>query len=668
MRKVAILFDGVYLDLFGDEEITLTRKATDYRDLGKVYTDFTQTFTVPATPNNNKALKHYYNMTVLNGFNQSENVSGRIEVDTLPVRSGVFIVEGAKLKNGLPVSYNLVFYGDLKSLKDTFGDDKLEDLDLSTYDHAHNFTNVEISVEGAGLSSGAVYYPLISPVRKWYYNSNSSEHGVNNIAYHTGHSSNEHGIWHYELKPALQLAKIIDAIEAKYSITFTSTFFASSAFTDLYLWLHRNEGYMPQVPAKLNWTNKTTSTAGYDDNYDLSTNTFTAPDTGSYFFRLDKSSLTPLLIEIRVNDEIYYRAINEPASGGLHDFYIDLEVNDTVNFYYATTSINTELAENCSFTIETQSPLPFRDISIDSGATDQTFAYTYAQINRIIPDVKVYDFMTYIMKLFNLVVYPIDSITFEVEPYSDWIGNNTHDISRYVDIGDIQLSKSSIYNNIEFKHKEPGTAAGKLYAGTFGDGFGNLSLDLNYRDADTFEVQSGFEMPIFERLFDADDDTATDISFAYITEDASDDPSPYLGGLWLLYYQDKATSLTKSFNLLTAAGGDNEVTAYHRFGISNDSSLSSNTLSLAFGASIDPYFGGQITRGLYNEYYKDQINALYDSRTRITDVEAVLPLSTIVTLQMNDYIVIGDLKFSINELKINLNTGRTKMKLINVVA
>ncbi len=247
MRKVALYFNDVYLDLFGDEDIVLTRKATDYRELGRVYTDFTQTFTVPATPKNNKALKHYYDMTVLNGYAQSESIPGRIEVDTLPVRSGLFIIEGAKLTNGLPSSYSLVFYGDLKSLKDTFGEDKLEDLDLSSYDHAHSFANVETGVEGAGLKSGEIYYPLISPVRKWFYNSASSNHDENNIAYHSGHSSNDHGIRHYELKPALKVAPIIDAIESKYGITFNSSFFASSAFTDLYLWLHRNEGYMPSI-------------------------------------------------------------------------------------------------------------------------------------------------------------------------------------------------------------------------------------------------------------------------------------------------------------------------------------------------------------------------------------------------------------------------------------
>ena len=52
-----------------------------------------------------------------------------------------------------------------------------------------------------------------------------------------------HGAYYYDFKPALKIAKIIDAIESKYSITFTSDFFADSKFTDLYLWGHRR-GYI----------------------------------------------------------------------------------------------------------------------------------------------------------------------------------------------------------------------------------------------------------------------------------------------------------------------------------------------------------------------------------------------------------------------------------------
>lgn len=658
MRKVALYFNDVYLDLFGDEDIVLTRKATDYRELGRVYTDFTQTFTVPATPKNNKALKHYYDMTVLNGYAQSESVPGRIEVDTLPVRSGVFIIEGAKFTNGLPSSYSLVFYGDLKSLKDTFGEDKLEDLDLSSYDHAHSFSNVETGVEGAGLKSGEIYYPLISPVRKWFYNSASSNHDDNNIAYHSGHSSNDHGIRHYELKPALKVAPIIDAIESKYGITFNSTFFGSSAFTDLYLWLHRNEGYMPVVTQPISVSVTTTF---LQHTWNNTTKILTADYDCTMTFRALGASGLPLIFDIYKNNVLVVRGYESSLT-----YSIDVLTDDEIEFRFATFSLGIE--NNATLTIELSDGVYTTGTGIQLLEFDaaQLFYYSYAYMNRIMPDVKVYDFMTSLIRMFNLIVYPTAANTFEIEPYSDWIGDQTHDISRYVDMNNMSLAKSNIFGNIEFNHNEPGTYAGKEYFGREGIGYGDLNLVLDYRDAETFEVESGAEMPIFERLIDADDDTATDISIASIIEDNTADPSPYLGGLWFLYYQDKATGLTKTFNLLTADGNDNEVSAYHRFGVCNESSLSANTLSLAFGATIDPYFGGLVTRGLYTEYYQEQVNDIFDSRTRITDLEAILPLNIIINLQMNDYLVVGDLIFRINEIKINLNTGRTKMKLINV--
>ena len=80
------------------------------------------------------------------------------------------------------------------------------------------------------LHSGNVIYPLISPVDDWFYDSGSNIHDDNDIAYHT--SNDTHGLDYYELKPAIKISKLIDAIESKYSITFTSTFFGTSKFTD----------------------------------------------------------------------------------------------------------------------------------------------------------------------------------------------------------------------------------------------------------------------------------------------------------------------------------------------------------------------------------------------------------------------------------------------------
>jgi hypothetical protein len=195
--------------------------------------------------------------------------------------------------------------------------------------------------------------------------------------------------------------------------------------------------------------------------------------------------------------------------------------------------------------------------------------------------------------------------------------------------------------------------------------FGDLELNLDFNDAETFSVELPFEMLVWERLFDEDDNTPTQLLTAFAVEDATTEPKPYIGKPFLFYYIDKPTSLTKSFNLLTAAGGDNEIDTYNRFGNANESSLSSGTLSLSFGADIDAFFGQSIPRGLYQEYYSDQINDVYDPRTRIFHVEAVLSLPVIIALEMNDTLTFGGNQYTIEEVQISLNTGRAKFKLIN---
>ena len=44
------------LDLFNDEKISITSQIGNANDIGKLYTDYTQSFTIPASKNNNQIL------------------------------------------------------------------------------------------------------------------------------------------------------------------------------------------------------------------------------------------------------------------------------------------------------------------------------------------------------------------------------------------------------------------------------------------------------------------------------------------------------------------------------------------------------------------------------------------------------------------------------------
>ena len=226
MYKVDLYIDGQRADLFQDENIEINLSVQNIKDISKVFGDFTNSFSIPASKANNKIFKHYYNVDIDGGYISNLRTDAFIEVNSNLFRAGVLELEGVQMKKGEPSSYSVGFYSNVTSLKDKFGEDQLNDLDLSSYDHAYNDTNIVTGLNGyvSGTSS-SIIYPLISPVANWYYDSGGgpTSHEPNNISYHNGH--NEHGVFYYDLKPAIKLQKIIDAIETKYGIEFQSDFF-----------------------------------------------------------------------------------------------------------------------------------------------------------------------------------------------------------------------------------------------------------------------------------------------------------------------------------------------------------------------------------------------------------------------------------------------------------
>jgi hypothetical protein len=75
MNKVDLYVNGFRLDLFDDEEITINLSVQNVQDISKVFTDFTQGFTVPASPRNNEILQHYYNSNITESTITTETFS-----------------------------------------------------------------------------------------------------------------------------------------------------------------------------------------------------------------------------------------------------------------------------------------------------------------------------------------------------------------------------------------------------------------------------------------------------------------------------------------------------------------------------------------------------------------------------------------------------------------
>ena len=66
MLQLQLYIDGQEVELHDNESVVLTQSLQDVLDIQKVFTDYSRTFNVPASKNNNKIFKHYHNPAIQN--------------------------------------------------------------------------------------------------------------------------------------------------------------------------------------------------------------------------------------------------------------------------------------------------------------------------------------------------------------------------------------------------------------------------------------------------------------------------------------------------------------------------------------------------------------------------------------------------------------------------
>jgi len=90
MNLVQLYIGKDKLDLFNDEDIVITSTIQNAKDISKIFTDFSQSFTIPASPTNNKKFKHFYNVDIATGYNYDgrKKIDAEIEINHSTFRKG----------------------------------------------------------------------------------------------------------------------------------------------------------------------------------------------------------------------------------------------------------------------------------------------------------------------------------------------------------------------------------------------------------------------------------------------------------------------------------------------------------------------------------------------------------------------------------------------------
>lgn len=643
MVALYIKVDGIAkrIELYDDEKISVTSSVQDIADVSKAKTDFTQSFTIPASVTNNEIFKHWYESSIEGGFDHRIKYDGFIEIDTQTFREGAFALNDVKYKDSKPDSYSIVFYGKAKSIKDIFKEDKIASLDFSSLNHSYTSTEVLAKINA---TTGFVAYPLFAHDRLYDYNTGGSDDITNNAG----------SIKWNSLFPAVKVSSILQAIEDKYNVVFEGAFLDYVQFSRLWM-LFKNTEKMSNIstPLKVNFTSKT---GGTDREINLATD-----EIGFDGFGYRTARLRIFTASTEAYDILIYK------NDVFHGQYVGVVGNS--NDLFISESISTQSLNN-RFTLFVKAPNGFTFTSqltygrgVPSSATYYTATGTSQTVGNTInivdyaPDIKVIDFFTGLVKMFNLVILPKESTTYELVPLELYYNNGKYnDISANVITDEIDIKKTSMYKNINFKYQASenilNNAFNNLFLPTRNFSYGDLAYEqIDSLESSTFTVDLPFENAMYERKTDSDFQTIT-----FKNKDLNNyNPKP------LLMYDNGQQDITPAirFDLLT--GGYTDISSYRRF--SND--INNGTLmTLNWGEEVSSWFLSSSVNGLYKRHYENYIGNVFDVKSRLVIVKAYFNPVELVNIKLNDRIIIRDKRYTINKMTSDLTTGETTFELL----
>lgn len=676
MQIIQLYIEGQRIDLFKDESVTITDSIQNVRDIAKVFTSFSKSFSIPASKTNNKIFKHYYNFDIDNTFDARIKVDATIELNNLPFRVGKVKLEGVKLKNNVPHTYKITFFGSTVDLKDKLGESKLSDLDLTEYDLNYNAETVRTYLAFKIEADSDIIVPLITHTQRLFYDSGShDEKGDGNLYWDTGHTQDLHGVKWNELKYAIRVNKIIEAIEDDYGLQFSTDFFKNTSkerFDHLFLWLHRKSGKVEDLsggtkvdtlvdafPVTLNGAIQSRGT------YVFSTlSEFEIVEWKVILQPVDLTQVYTVTLRDDFNN-ILYR--NENHTGNLTvspnyvpnlNYYLWIEASGQVSF----NNIGWAIKYRDVFTNQVF------DVDYDTGAyqTELDFRFNVA---KQMPNIKILDFLTGLFKTFNLTAYEQDGIIV-VKPLDDFYADfNTYNIDDYIDVSNSTVNVALPYKEVFFKFKDTKSFLANKYGELQNKEWGGLEYSDNTSDlvGGIYKIEVPFGHMMFENITDPNTENKTNIQWGYSVNDSQ---SAYLGSPLLFY--PKFVSFTSNISFVDVVDENGKPTSHRSLsGLNiplNSPSVDPNSNPFNFNFALEPseYTGGtDFNETLFTEYYSKYIKSVFNPKQRITKISAYLPLRILLNYKLSDRFVINGRSYKINSITSNLETGKSDLELLN---
>ena len=589
------------------------------------------------------------------------------------------------MKSNQPSAYRVTFFGNTVDLKDIIGEDKLNVLtSLNSLNKDFDASNIQTYLE-SNPASNDIIVPLITHTQRLFYNSATSAHqdDTGNLYYHTG-SSHDHGVRWDNLKYAIRVHNIIEAIQTKYSLTFSSDFFTETSndqYSKLFMWLHRKKGVVEtgdqiqNFPSIVDGWSTGVGTSGYTQMVNTSTLRLTEDaETFGTAFTLTLTSPTGTYDILIEKDGVSYYSEN------------GISASKTINLY----SLNGGVAEagDYTVTITVTSAVTFSSINwlittdeFGTVITDQfnTGSYTAAAtfefvITSQIPEMKVIDFLSGIFKMFNLTAFVNNSGTIVVKTLdSYYTGGTTYDITEYVDIESSQVNVALPFKEIQFGYEDTDSFFAAIHNQLFNKEWGTSDYNNNEAlDGGLYKVELPFGHMKFERLIDINGSNNTDTQWGWSADDNQDS---YIGKPVLFYpvYTSVGSKTISFIDNINATTGE----FVNNVEITGSINMPSNSVAFASGTStaninffneLNEYTGDDTFTGtLFQNFYSTYIGQVFDSKNRLSKIKARLPMNILLNYSLADKFRISGTEYRINSITTNLTTGEADIELLNVL-
>ena len=665
------------VELFGDENITLIQRIKDLENLGVLYGDFTQNFSVPATRANNEIFKHYYNISVEDGFNAHYKVDAQLGFGGLHIFEGVVELLSVKMDSREPVNYEIVFYGTVSKFSTIFGEDTLQDIDFTSLDHVWNYQNI-IDSWSDNLLGGKVIYPLMDYARGFYY-SLGNPNNANNLA-----NPNE-GIRDDEFRPSFDVREIVRLVFANYGITVGGEFFTSKGTEDLYVLPMRSEGTIKNNIG----TDKTAEVENFTDVFyagnvgyvkinmptkvydpsnllDTAAQTYTAPDTGVYNAKVEiliaagttpnsVVRVRPIVNGVSLSTLVYQQVLGIFGTILYYNFNIILNAGDT--FWM---EISTDSASGI-----TVNPAVFSIVK-----TPETSVGGTLSVSSLMPDVTVVDFIKGIFQMFNAIITSadIDLTEIEISFSEQWYSRGQiKNWTKYVDSLNGTYEKIRIPRTVDFSHAEAEDMANTIFKSEQNRAYGSTKYTVDYDFAEgTKKVETPFNIlvPSVMPNYDANGQI-TGYTNLEISKMLDSDSKPVVHPLTLFYKKELNTSYDYYVED-TVNNTHNLQTEFLYYGTYQDRVETNGTYSLAFSLedTLRTFANAKMPLNtLYKLYYSDYIKRIYDSDNKYFLCEAVLPVGEFLNFRLNDTVEINGYYFKVEEFRYSMNKEKAFLKL-----